>query len=83
MYYVRTDRANFVVCLCTDRANFVVCLFTLGNRMVPERVLMPSVKTHQTVLNRSVLRRTVLPQIGGPQWPRTVPSASINKTAQV
>ena len=42
-------------------------------------VLLPSVNTHRTVLNRSVPRRTVLPRIGGPQLSRTVPIASINK----
>ena len=46
-------------------------------------VLMPSVNAHRTVLNRSVPRRTVLPQVGGLYRSRTVPSASINKTVRV
>jgi len=31
---------------------------------------LPSVNTHRTILNRSVPRRTVLPQVGGPQRSR-------------
>ena len=40
-------------------------------------------ESHQTILNRSVPCRTVLPQIASLQRSRTVPSANINKTAQV